>query len=202
MPLLEHLTDVRGGVTLRGRDATRPVPGGTFAYLRISDLKPDGSLEDGELLRIEPKGGVREDHWIRMGDVLFANRGTRNTAWACSVDVPRLIAGQQFLILRADATRLLPGYLAWFLRSEAASAHFAAKRKGTLVQILEQADVKSLEIPLPPLATQAAITELAMLAAREQEIETRLAELRQTALNLQLFEHARTHSTLSPSHHP
>ena len=166
------------GATLRGRDATRPVPSGSCYFVRIGDISQDGELLTDELVRIEPNEPVNDDLFLRPGDVLFPNRGTRTTALAYRLDLPRTLAGAQFFVLRPDAGRVLPEYLAWFLRTEEAARYFEGRRKGTYVQIIQRSDLAEMEIPVPPLNVQQKIVEAANLALRERILAERLASLK------------------------
>lgn len=174
------------GATLRGRDATRPDPNGSYRFVRIGDISQDGTLRSEDFLHIEPNEPVNEDLWLRPGDVLFPNRGTRTTALAFHLDQARTIVGPQFFIIRADQERILPEYLAWFLRSAEAAAHFESRRKGTYVQIIQRRDLAELEIPLPSLAMQRQIVQVAELALTERELSGRLQQLKWQYANEQL----------------
>src|SRR6266702_3498671 len=117
MPHLSSLAEIRMGATLRGRDATRPDPHGSFSFVRIGDISQEGKFRSEEFIRIEPNEPVNEELWLRTGDVLFPNRGTRTTALAFQLDRARTIVGPQFFIVRPNQERVVPEYLAWFLRS-------------------------------------------------------------------------------------
>lgn len=175
------------GATLRGRDATRPDPRGSYRFVRIGDILQNGSLRSDDFLRIEPNEQVKEELWLRSGDVLFPNRGTRTTALAFPLDQPRTIVGQQFFIVRPDSERVLAEYVAWFLRSPEAAAHFDSRRKGTHVQIIQRKDLAELEIPVPPIAVQQILVDTAALALKERELAERLLDLRWRYANEQLL---------------
>lgn len=191
MPLLSSIADIRMGATLRGRDATRPDPNGSYRFVRIGDISQDGTLRSDDFLRIEPNEPVNEELWLRPGDVLFPNRGTRTTALAFHLDEARTIVGPQFFILRPDQQRVLPEYLAWFLRSAEAVFHFESRRKGTYVKIIQRSDLAELAIPLPPLATQRQIVQVAELALQERELAERLQQLKWQCMNERLVRIAR-----------
>lgn len=192
MPQLGSIAEIRMGATLRGRDATRPDPNGSLRLIRIGDLSSDGELLTIDLLRFEPRTPINQNLLLKPGDVLFPNRGTRLTAHAFTLDLPNVIVGAQFFVLGPDSSQLLPGYLAWFLRSEEAAAHFSARRKGTLVQVLERNDLCELTVPVPPIQAQKQIVELSALARRERQISERLTELKWHELNLSLTALAHT----------
>lgn len=191
MPRLSSITDIRMGATLRGRDATRPVPEGSYRFVRIGDVSQDGTLRTDEFIRIEPNEPVNDELCLRPGDVLFPNRGTRTTALAFRLDQPRTIVGAQFFILRVDKERVLPEYLAWFLRSEEAGRYFESHRKGTYVQIIQRSALADLEIPLPSLEAQRRIVQVSKLAVIERDLTERLANLKWLCANEQLVRMAR-----------
>jgi restriction endonuclease S subunit len=178
------------GATLRGRDATRPVPSGSYRLVRIGDISQDGTWLNEDFVCIEPRQSVSEELILRSGDVLFPNRGTRTTAIAYRLDQKRTIAGAQFFVLRPETMRVLPEYLAWFLRTEEAAKYFTGKRKGTYVQIIERKDLADLKMPLPPLAVQKKILAAAELAVKERNLSEQLARLRYRLTNGQLLQAA------------
>ena len=178
MHQIKSLAHIRMGVTLRGRDATRPVPSGSVHLVRIGDISQDGTLLNDGFVRIEPNEHINEDLFLRPGDVLFPNRGTRTTALAYHLDLPHTLAGAQFFILRPDAGRVLPEYLAWFLRTEEAARYFEGRRKGTYIQIIQRSDLAEMEMPVPPLNVQRKIVEAANLAVEERILSNRLAILK------------------------
>jgi restriction endonuclease S subunit len=172
---LHQIAEVRMGVTMRGRDATRPVPNGSGYMIRISDLSDDGHLVTDDLLQFEPGDEIRPDHFLRTGDVLVPNRGTRTTAYVFDLPLTNVLVGGQFYIVTPDLAKVRAAYLAWFLRTDVAAAHFAIRRKGTLVQTVQRKDVLELELPLPPLARQDSIVALDALAIRERQLSSELA---------------------------
>jgi restriction endonuclease S subunit len=188
---LGSIAGIRMGATLRGRDATRPDPDGSYRFVRIGDISQEGTLRTGAFVRITPNEPVNEDLWLQEGDVLFPNRGTRTTALAFPHAEPRTIVGPQFFVLRPDGTRLAPEYLAWYLRSPEAAAHFAARRKGTYVQIVQRKDLAELLVPLPPYDIQKQLVRLSELALNERELSQRLVDLKWRVANEQLVQVAR-----------
>lgn len=187
-----EVAEVRMGVTLRGRDATRPDPKGSCRLIRISDLSDAGQLINRELVRFEPGDRIRAEYFLRAGDVLLPNRGTRTTAYAFDLPEDDVLVGAQFYVLRPDRSKVRADYLSWFLRSDVTAAYLKEHRKGTLVQTVQRGDVMELELPLPPLSKQALIAELDGLAAEEQKLIAKITERRATFLQHQLL-HAASH---------
>ncbi len=189
---LHQIAEVRMGVTLRGRDATRPVPHGSCRMIRISDLSDDGHLMTDDLHAFEPGEDIRADHFLRRGDVLLPNRGTRCTAHVYDLPLTNVLVGAQLYVLRPDTTQVSAAYLAWFLRTEKAAGHFALRRKGTLVQTVQRKDVLELQLPLPPLAKQHQITALDALAIQERQLAIELAQTKATYLQRAMLRAAST----------
>jgi restriction endonuclease S subunit len=147
-------------------------------------------LLNEDFVCIEPRQSVSEELVLRSGDVLFPNRGTRTTALTYRLNQAKTIAGAQFFVLRPETTRVLPEYLAWFLRTEEAAKYFTGKRKGTYVQIIERKDLADLEMPLPPLAVQKKIVAAAELAVQERDLSERIARMKWRLMNGQLLQAA------------
>jgi len=183
------------GATLRGRDATRPVPNGRFQLIRIGDISQDGNLLAKNLNSIEPNESVSQGVLLRPGDVLFPNRGNRTTALVYRLERTNVIVGAQFFILRPDISQVLPEYLAWFLRTETAAKYFDGRRRGTTVQIIQRGDLVELRMPLPSLDVQKHIVELAGLAITERNLTEQLAIRKWKLVNDQIFQAAQNLSS-------
>lgn len=172
------------GVTLRGRDATRPDPNGSFHLIQINDLKDDGTFRTlpSQFARIELYQPINHQLVLRLGDVLFPNRGIRTTAVVFNGGEQKAIVGAQFFVIRPEQRDVLPEYLAWTLRTTEAARYFSSHRKGTLVQTLQRFHLDDFPVPLPSLAVQKTILEIADLERETRALESRLANLRASYL--------------------
>lgn len=191
MVQLDSIANIRMGTTLRGRDATRSVASGSCRLVRIGDVSQDGTWLNEVFARIEPAENLREDQFLQDGDVLFPNRGNRTTAIAYRLDVSRALAGAQFFVLRPVQAKVLPEYLAWYLRAEESVRYFEERRKGTYVPIIQRSDLAELKIPLPSLTVQRTIVEIDALAVEEHDLAMQLAASKLKLLNGQLVEAAK-----------
>ena len=180
------------GVTLRGRDATRPDPNGTFCLIQISDLADDGTFQTSpsEFTRIEPNEPLNYKLILQSGDVLFPNRGVRTTAAVFNVSGEKAIVGAQFFVIRPESRHVIPEYLAWTLRTTEAARYFSGLRKGTLVQTLQRFHLDDFPVPLPTLAVQKTILKIDTLEREARNLEARLAALRATHLEQSLLKAA------------
>lgn len=195
---LGSIAEIRMGATLRGRDATRPVPNGRFRLVRIGDLSQDGQWITDQFDRISPGESISPELLLRPGDVLFPNRGARTTACVFQFGYEDALAGAQFFLLRPDAQVLLPEFLAWYLRSQEAARHFDERRTGTHVKIIQREALTELNMPLPPLKVQGQIVELSQLQVTERDLTAEIAELKTRLLNHQLIQTAKSLKTSFP----
>jgi len=178
------------GVTLRGRDATRPDPNGSCYLVQISDLENDGTFRNENFARFEPNEPVNSSLFLRTGDILFPNRGTRTAAVVMTHAAKNILAGAQFFVLSRKTTEVIPAYLAWTLRTSEAARYFSSRRKGTLVQTLQRFHLEDFPVPLPSLEVQQAILKIDDLEREARALESRLAERRATHLEKSLLKAA------------
>ena len=122
------------------------------------------------------------------GDVLYSKNGTIGIAklvdwdWEFSIFV-------SLCLIKPKRELLDPHYLKCFLNSAAGYAQATARSKSGTVTNLHLVDIKTIKIPLPPLATQQAIVaeieaEQALVNGNrelitrfEQKIQTTLARV-------------------------
>lgn len=184
-PLLEEFADVRTGLTLRGSDASRRTSEEGPHYLRISDLSEDGELHISGTQSIDAAIDADNRHRVKPGDIVLANRGTRMTAALIPEDLDA-IASSQLFVIRLKSPKILPGFLHAFLNLQSTQDHFRSHARGTYVQTLSVAVVRSLPIPLLPLETQNQITSLTELATTERRLIAELNRKRSEFLELSL----------------
>lgn len=191
-----HLRDcceIQIGHTARGR--LDPASGVGIPAVQLRDTRPEGGMASGSIAnyRMDP---VPDRYWARAGDVLFRSRGDKNTATALgALFRDSAVAVMPLVILRPKADRLDPTYLAWCINQPSAQRHFDECARGTGMRMIPIGCLSSLEIPLPDLATQRAIAEVADLAARDHELAKRLADKRRQLTAFALHERANRSSS-------
>lgn len=188
---LDSIASIRMGLTLRGRDATRAVATGSCRLVRIGDISQDGAWLNEEFIRIEPSENIRDDQFLQDGDVLFPNRGNRTTAIAFRLNIFHALAGAQLFVLRPDQAKVLPEYIAWYLRAEESVRYFDERRKGTYVPVIQRSVLADLKIPLPSIDTQRTIVGIDTLAVEAKKLETHLTALKVKFVNGQLVKTAK-----------
>ncbi|MFZ2902752.1 MAG: restriction endonuclease subunit S, partial [Rhodoferax sp.] len=123
-------------------------------FLRVTDI-----TESNTSKKFIPK--EEHDELIKRcrpekGDVLYSKNGTIGIAklvdwdWEFSIFV-------SLCLIKPKRELLDPHYLKCFLNSDTAYAQATARSKSGTVTNLHLIDIKTIKIPLPPLATQQAI---------------------------------------------
>jgi type I restriction enzyme M protein len=165
--LVEVATKITDGTHVTPRYTDSGIP-----FLRVTDIT-ESNTSKKYLSEEEHRELIKHCH-PQKGDVLYSKNGTIGVAklvdwdWEFSIFVSlALIKPNRELI---DAT-----YLTCFLNSDSAYAQATARSKSGTVTNLHLVDIKTIRVPLPPLATQQAIVaeieaEQALVAANRELI--------------------------------
>ena len=194
------------------RDKGHPihmVSTGTHRIIQIKDLgleelfKGEGMERGGSapcvwldsLYQVTPAGDA-ERYLVRQGDVLFLSRGQRTYAVPVLQPLENTVASYYFYILRPAADRVDPAYLAWFINQPTEQACLERLQRGSHIKIIPKSAFETLEVVLPPLATQRTIVELERLRQKEAYTMSRLVQARKRLVNgLALRAAQERHST-------
>ncbi len=177
---LGNLAHIRAGHPFRG--AVEAVPEGAVAVVQMKDILPGGGVDWSSALRTELVGR-KEPDWLSGGDLLFVSRGSRY--FAVCVDSPPApaVCGPHLFHLTVKARELLmPEFLAWVVGQGPVQRQLQQAASGSLQLSVTRQALEALEIPLPPLATQRVLTDLAAAAARERAVLTALIQNRELQL--------------------
>lgn len=181
---LGSLATIQSGIPLREAVAYHPY--GSAHVVQMKDLSPEQGLNQGTLTPTHIDN-VKDDAWLRAGDVLFSGKGSRFFAVALA-DLPeRTVASPHLTLLRINSLdQLLPAYLAWVINGEAAQAHLKGAATGAVVQYIPRHILSRLPVPLPPLSVQQHIAAIAAAWRKEKELTEHLTALKGRWLNAAL----------------
>ena len=177
---LGDLAHIRAGHSFRG--AVEAVPEGAVAVVQMKDILPAGGVDWSSAVRTELVGR-KEPDWLSDGDLLFVSRGSRY--FAVCVDSPPApaVCGPHLFHLTVKARELLmPEFLAWVVGQGPVQRQLLQAASGSLQLSVTRQALEALEIPLPSLATQRVVTDLAAAAARERAVLTALIQNRELQL--------------------
>lgn len=130
-------------------------PNSHFNYIDISCVENESGKFLGPNKTATDEAPSRARRSVKQGDVLMSTVRPNLKAFALLTEVPdRAVASTGFAVLRAKPNRLLPGYLINVLRDgRSVDQMIGMAGKGAYPSI-NQTDVESLQIPLPPLEVQ------------------------------------------------
>ena len=158
------------------RSRLEHAPDGDIAVIQMKDI------DDANLMHAE--GAVRvaqleakEHHFLRPGDLLFGWRRRGDSAVQVPEAIGAAVLGAPLILIRPH--EVLPAFLCWYLNAPATRSLLLPLAQGTSVRTISADALKTLEIPLPPIAVQQRIAEAAALFERERSLMARIATERQ-----------------------
>lgn len=153
--------------------------GGDIALVQLKDLNVTEGVAEAGRVRLRSDRGAYGKYLLEPGDVLFQSRGWRHPAGLVPEKI-RGIAASGLHVLRPDSSRLLPGYLVWWLNHPSAQSQLTASlARGTHVPFVSKGDLELFRIPVPALVVQARIAEVERLRRAEQQLTMHLTELKE-----------------------
>ena len=137
------------------QSSVKPDPDGNVRIVRPANGNERLSVDWEGVVRtsLPPKRKLR---YLKDGDVLFQAIGKEHSAYLVE-DVPEgppAIAHQHFILIRAHADWLDPGFLALVLNSESAQAFFRERASGASGKVVNQGVLKGFEVPCQSLPEQ------------------------------------------------
>jgi type I restriction enzyme M protein len=130
-------------------------PNSHFNYIDISCVENESGKFLGPNKTDTDEAPSRARRSVRQGDVLMSTVRPNLKAFALLTEIPeRAIASTGFAVLRAKPERLLPGFLINVLRDERSVDQMIGMAGKGAYPSINQTDVESIQIPLPPLEVQ------------------------------------------------
>jgi type I restriction enzyme M protein len=130
-------------------------PSSSFNYIDISCVENESGQFLGANRVATDEAPSRARRLVKQGDVLISTVRPNLKAFAILTEVPdRAIASTGFAVLRAKAERLLPEFLISMLRHEKSVDQMIGMMGKGAYPSINQTDVESVQIPLPPLEVQ------------------------------------------------
>ncbi|MBI5619101.1 MAG: N-6 DNA methylase [Gammaproteobacteria bacterium] len=130
-------------------------PNSHFNYIDISCVENESGKFLGPNKTATDEAPSRARRSVKQGDVLMSTVRPNLKAFALLTEVPdRAVASTGFAVLRAKPNRLLPGYLINVLRDDRSVDQMIGMAGKGAYPSINQTDVESLQIPLPPLDVQ------------------------------------------------
>ncbi len=167
---LGEIADVQMGYPFRSR--LEHNPSGDVSVIQMKDIDDSNVVHGETAIRIVlPKG--KGHHLLRAGDLLFRSRGRSNGAARVLEGIGVAVLAAPMILIRPHG--VLPDYLCWFINAPTTQAQFGALSEGTSVRMISAEALKALDVPLPAMAVQQRVIQIAALAEQEQSLMARIA---------------------------
>lgn len=178
---ISHIVNIQTGVF------AKPEERGDVVYLQAKHFDENGNLQT-ELYPDIQSDKITSRHMLKVGDVLFAAKGSKNFATVFEKHNLPAVASTSFFVLRITDPILLPGYLAWFLNHSNTQVLLKNKAKGTSIPSIRKTDLDEMEITIPPIEKQKLIVRLTMLANEEVAVRYQIANLKKKFIEQEIIK--------------
>lgn len=153
--------------------------GGDVILIQLKDIDGAEGVSGSGAIVLRNEGGKYERYLLQDGDLLFQSRGARHPVAVVTAGV-RAIAASGLHVIRPDAGRVGPEYLAWWLNHPASQVKLKDElARGSYIPFVSAADLRAFLVPVPPLEVQRRIVEVDRLRRRERALRSELDRLTQ-----------------------
>ena len=167
---LRRRADIRTGYPFRSR--LEHDPAGNVVVIQMKDIDDASLLHPENAIKVSlPEG--KERHLLRTGDLVFRSRGRTNSVALVAEGMGAAVLAAPMLLIRPHD--ILPAYLNWYLNTPDTQATLATMSEGTSVRMISKDALQALDVPVPGMARQRQIVEIASLAQQEQAIAAEIA---------------------------
>jgi restriction endonuclease S subunit len=164
---------------------------GNINVIQMKDLLDDNTVDCSGLMKIDMQT-PKEQHFARIGDLVFRSRGKINTS-AITLENPEkaIVASPLIRIRVTNPETVLPEYLNWYISQTDAQRYLTSMQAGTSVNMIRTQQLEQMPVHIPSLSIQKNIVELAALSARERTILNELADKRDKYISTLLTQLAK-----------
>ncbi|MEY4798243.1 MAG: hypothetical protein RI978_544 [Verrucomicrobiota bacterium] len=181
---LEDVATVRAGIP--SREIDRPSDDGVIPSKMVGPIALTGtflSKIEGEDVALP--GPVVTRHGLKEGDILTSSRGVFRASLLEKEPEQltggfQLVAGPLCHVVRIDAEKAEPAYVAWVLSTPTILAKMMASARGAGVRLYSRDALAEIDFPLPPIEMQRKLARVArdaqaLMVARRDEARLELA---------------------------
>ncbi|MBW8324221.1 MAG: restriction endonuclease subunit S [Prolixibacteraceae bacterium] len=171
-------TQLKNIATIQTGVFAKPTHNGDIVYLQVRHFDENGLL----LSELDPDlmaDDISEKHILKIGDVLFAAKGTKNFAAVFEDHYPPSVASTSFFVIRTLSEAVLPQYLAWYLNNHDTQQFLKNLARGTSIASISKAVLDDLEIFIPDLKAQKLVLKITQLRNKEKELKKEIEILRE-----------------------
>lgn len=177
---LKDIAEIQTGIYAKAS------PSPDTVYLQVSDFDSEGVICHS----IRPSIATTKKnigHYLKDGNLLFAAKGNNNFCAIFIGNNEQCVASSSFLVIRGIKKSIAqPEYINWYLNLLSTLALLSSNAVGTSIPSITKAMLEEIEIPLPPIATQEKIVEIAKLQKKERHLRDIITIKRQQIIDYKL----------------
>ena len=164
---IKEIAQLSMGINFRSHHEAAGSDG--LCVVQMKDLDNTSvKIETLEKFALKPPRNVT---FLKPGDIIFRSRGRTTTA----VIVPRnigkaVLSAPLFLIRVQETSRVLPGYLCWYINQTPAQRFLYQRTEGSALKMISLKHLGDLEIPLPALDVQSQIEKIVAMQTKESAL--------------------------------
>jgi len=187
--LLKSILAYRGlssGYSFRGK--IKNVHNGGVRVIQLKDFENNYS-SIGDHCTMVDSDKIKDKYYLETGDVLFISKGANNFSVVFKEDggVPT-IASSALFVLKINKEKASPEFIAWYLNQSIAQNYLKSNESGTYATSINRTALENVPINLPAMDVQCKIAKVADLYNKEQVINSRITELKNTLITNQLIK--------------
>lgn len=175
-----------------------------YAFRKRLEHEPDGGVKVIQPKNISASGILSfhdEEPWqsavassvpLRLGDVLFVNRGRFAATVFNLRDPGPWIVPSSILILSITDESVLPEYVTLFFNSANGQKLFRRHFERTTVPFISTSNMANMDIPVPPMEKQLALVDFETTSREYAHLSNRKLELQRQILSHELTKAERS----------
>lgn len=146
--------------------------------IQLKDVDVLQGISLRKAFRIHPAVKKNPD-LLELNDILFVNRGMHFFSVLVEHQLEQAVAAPHFFVVRANVSRVLPAYLAWYLNHKRAQHYFSQYAAGTALPHVTSKTLGYLPVTVPDFATQHRIVATYACLVAERKMTVTLLDKRQ-----------------------
>jgi len=127
-------------------------------YIRITDIREDGNLDDG--IKVSTKLDGNERYLLRQNDLLFARTGSVGRTFLVKQKLEKTVFASYLIRFNIDPSKAVPAYLEQYTRSDAYWSWVDSRATQSVQPNINAKQFSKLQIPVPPMPEQRRIASI------------------------------------------
>ena len=164
---LGELATVRSGLVLSRKQARKGAPVKMrYPLLSFRAIHPNGYIDMEQLDGFDAAEQLSPEYLTQIGDVIIRLTDEASAG---------MVVSSNFVIIRVDRSRLLPGYLVWLINTPKIRKAIYENTSSNMLGAINARFFSEFEIPPLSILQQQKIAELHLLAKKETALLRQLS---------------------------